>query len=203
MQRLIGTPIGEVAITAQGGAVRRIAFVYGAECRGNLPDPEEIMRRRTAADSADESGTAASDPGVIMRRRTAAADSADESGEGAFDGRDEQLLDRTERQLGEYFAGKRKAFDLPIAFPKASEFRTRVWQYLSTIPYGETRTYAQAAESAGLASAMRAAGGVVGANPLAIVVPCHRIIGAHGSLTGFGGGLERKIFLLRLEGVLL
>jgi methylated-DNA-[protein]-cysteine S-methyltransferase len=103
------------------------------------------------------------------------------------------------RQLGEYFAGRRRAFDLELA-PRGTPFQLAVWQALRAIPYGETRSYGEVALAVGRPDAVRAVGAANGANPLPIVVPCHRVIGADGSLTGFGGGIEVKAYLLELEG---
>ena len=111
------------------------------------------------------------------------------------------LLDAAEAQLREYFAGTRRTFDLPLA-PRGTDFQLGVWQALRAIPFGETWSYAQLATRIGNASAMRAVGAANGRNPIPIIVPCHRVIGADGSLTGFGGGLPAKMFLLRLEGAL-
>lgn len=106
----------------------------------------------------------------------------------------------TVRQLGAYFAGDRRAFDLPLHFG-GTDFQNTVWRTLIDIPYGETITYADLAARIGRPTASRAVGAANGANPLPIVAPCHRVIGANGSLTGFGGGLPTKMFLLRHEGV--
>jgi methylated-DNA-[protein]-cysteine S-methyltransferase len=114
---------------------------------------------------------------------------------------DSALLCETRRQLGEYFSGVRRAFDLPLA-PRGTDFQRTVWRALTCIPYGETISYGTLAHRIGLPSAMRAVGAANGRNPLPIVVPCHRVIGSDGSLTGFGGGLATKQFLLRLEGAL-
>ena len=102
------------------------------------------------------------------------------------------------RQLGEYFAGERTAFDLPLR-PVGSGFELAVWDQLTRIPYGETRSYGYVATAIGEPGGAQAVGAANGRNPLAIVVPCHRVIGADGSLVGFGGGLPRKRFLLDLE----
>jgi methylated-DNA-[protein]-cysteine S-methyltransferase len=111
------------------------------------------------------------------------------------------VLAETARQLGEYFAGARRVFELPLA-PAGSPFQQSVWEALLDIPYGQTRTYGDVARRLGLPlSASRAVGAANGANPIPVVVPCHRVIGAGGRLTGYGGGLERKEALLRLEGV--
>lgn len=104
------------------------------------------------------------------------------------------------QQLAEYFSGARQGFDLPLA-PEGTEFQRRVWEELSRIPFGETRNYGEIAQAIGNPKASRAVGAANGRNPIPIVVPCHRVIGADGSLTGFGGGLETKQRLLALEGV--
>ena len=101
-------------------------------------------------------------------------------------------------QLGEYFRGARREFDLPLA-PEGTPFQLVVWQALRAVPYGETLSYGELAQRVGLAGGARAVGLANGANPLPIVVPCHRVIGADGSLTGFGGGLDIKRALLALE----
>ena len=101
-------------------------------------------------------------------------------------------------QLDEYFAGKRRAFDLKLA-PRGTSFQLEVWAALRAIPYGETRSYREIARTIGRPEAIRAVGAANGANPLPIIVPCHRVIGANGSLTGFGGGLPVKRYLLDLE----
>ena len=114
---------------------------------------------------------------------------------------DDAILGETRAQLDDYFAGTRRTFDLPLA-PRGTEFQLDVWQALRAIPYGETINYAQLAARIGNPSAMRAVGAANGRNPLPIVVPCHRVIGADGTLTGFGGGLPTKHFLLKLEGAI-
>jgi methylated-DNA-[protein]-cysteine S-methyltransferase len=112
---------------------------------------------------------------------------------------DSPLLKRTKKQLGEYFAGKRRDFDLPLA-PEGTAFQQRVWAALRQIPYGKTRTYKDQAIAIARPTATRAVGRSNGLNPLSIVVPCHRVIGSSGALTGYAGGLAQKSFLLRLEG---
>jgi methylated-DNA-[protein]-cysteine S-methyltransferase len=104
-----------------------------------------------------------------------------------------------ERQLAEYFAGSRQVFDLPLA-PAGTPFQLAVWRALQKIAYGRTTSYGQLARELGHAGGARAVGLANGANPLPVIVPCHRVIGADGSLTGFGGGLPIKQALLRLEG---
>lgn len=109
------------------------------------------------------------------------------------------ILVETERQLNEYFAGTRTRFDLPLDF-QGTEFQKRVWQALLEIPYGETRSYSQIALALGNPKSVRAVGAANGRNPISIIAPCHRVIGASGALTGFAGGLEAKTLLLTLEG---
>jgi methylated-DNA-[protein]-cysteine S-methyltransferase len=121
--------------------------------------------------------------------------------DGAWQQREDAVLRETRRQLEEYFDGRRRSFDLPLA-PRGTAFQQRVWMALRGIPYGETTSYAQLARGLGMPTATRAVGAANGRNPLPIVVPCHRVIGADGSLTGFGGGLPTKEFLLTLEGAI-
>jgi methylated-DNA-[protein]-cysteine S-methyltransferase len=108
------------------------------------------------------------------------------------------VLVRTQQQLEQYFAGQRRNFTVELD-PAGTDFQTRVWNALRTIPFGETRSYGQIAEQIGSHKAVRAVGAANGANPLSIIVPCHRVIGANGKLTGFAGGLEVKARLLALE----
>ena len=111
---------------------------------------------------------------------------------------DNPILLRTAEQLREYFAGTRVHFELDLEFA-GTEFQKKVWAALLTIPFGETRSYSQIATQIGNPSAVRAVGAANGKNPISIVAPCHRVIGASGKLTGFAGGLEAKALLLRLE----
>ncbi|HEY4129794.1 MAG TPA: methylated-DNA--[protein]-cysteine S-methyltransferase [Gemmatimonadaceae bacterium] len=111
---------------------------------------------------------------------------------------DHPILVETARQLEEYFVGTRTIFDLPLAF-NGTEFQRRVWSALLTIPFGETRTYAQIAKQIGAPDAVRAVGAANGRNPISIVAPCHRVIGSDGKLRGFAGGLDAKAQLLRHE----
>ena len=111
---------------------------------------------------------------------------------------DEDAFPEAVAQLAAYFAGERTGFDLEIELT-GTEFQRRVWAALQTIPYGETRSYRDIAEQVGAPTAFRAVGLANGRNPIGIIVPCHRVIGAGGSLTGYGGGLDRKQLLLELE----
>lgn len=111
---------------------------------------------------------------------------------------DRALLDRLERQLTEYARGQRTTFDVPICFT-GTPFQSAVWKALVTIPYGETRTYGEVAAQIGHPKSCRAVGSACGKNPLLLLVPCHRVVGAKGGLTGFAAGLPLKETLLRLE----
>ena len=111
---------------------------------------------------------------------------------------DHPILRLAEQQLGEYFAGARKSFDLPLDFA-GTPFQKKVWSELLNIPFGQTRTYGQIANAIGKPRAFRAVGAANGKNPISIVAPCHRVIGKDGSLTGFAGGLEAKECLLGIE----
>lgn len=112
---------------------------------------------------------------------------------------DDPLLDRVEAQLAEYFDGQRVEFDLPLA-NDGTEFQQKVWGELMRIPFGETASYGEIAARLGYEPVVsRAVGAANGANPIPIVVPCHRVIGSNGTLTGYAGGLERKRILLALE----
>lgn len=114
---------------------------------------------------------------------------------------DHAVLRRAQSQLDEYFAGARHGFDLPLA-PQGTDFQREVWWELANIPFGGTISYAELAQRVGRPTATRAVGAANGRNPLPIMLPCHRVIGTDGSLTGFGGGLPTKQFLLQLEGAL-
>ena len=122
----------------------------------------------------------------------------------AFEGIEQEtpLIKEAYRQLTEYLHGERKIFDLPLRM-KGPDCHLRVWHALCDIPYGETRSYKQIAEAIGNPKAVRAVGMANNRNPLLIVVPCHRVIGANGKLVGYGAGIEKKEFMLRLEKSLL
>lgn len=111
------------------------------------------------------------------------------------------VLLRCAEELNEYFSGKRIDFDLPLS-PAGTDFQRRVWHELARIPYGETRTYGEIAAAAGSPKGARAVGMACNRNPIAIVVPCHRVVGSSGNLTGYAGGLPAKELLLRLEHII-
>ncbi len=121
---------------------------------------------------------------------------------GLVEAPDHPVLVNAAQQLRAYFAGHRTTFDLPLEFA-GTEFQRQVWSALLRIPFGETRTYAQIAQEIGHPKAVRAVGAANGRNPISIVAPCHRVIGANGTLTGFAGGLAAKAHLLSLEGAQL
>ena len=122
----------------------------------------------------------------------------------AYEGKrlETSLIKEAYRQLSEYLIGERKSFDLPLN-PRGTVFQQQVWKVLCDIPYGETRSYRQIAEAIGNPKAVRAVGMANNRNPLLIVIPCHRVIGANGKLVGYGAGIEKKEFLLKLEKGLL
>jgi methylated-DNA-[protein]-cysteine S-methyltransferase len=122
-----------------------------------------------------------------------------EDPEAAPNKEDVAVLDQTERELREYFTGKRKVFTVKLA-ARGTPFQMKVWKLLRDIPFGETRAYLDLALSLGDKNAVRAVGGANGKNPIAIIVPCHRVIGKDGSMTGFASGVHRKEQLLALEG---
>jgi methylated-DNA-[protein]-cysteine S-methyltransferase len=113
-----------------------------------------------------------------------------------------KAVDESRRELSEYFEGSRTRFELPLDLRVAAEFRLRVMNELARVPYGSVTTYGALAAKAGRPAAARAVGTIMNRNPVPIVLPCHRVVGASGSLVGYGGGLERKEQLLRLEGVI-
>jgi len=148
----IDTPIGELLLAGEEGALSMIGFPKGSMRRD--PEPDWIYNEKPLAEAR--------------------------------------------RQLTEYFAGERKAFDLPLQL-SGTEFQVSVFEALQNIPYGETVSYGEIARRIGRPKAMRAVGAANGRNPIPIVVPCHRVIGSSGDMTGFGGGIDTKEALLRLE----
>ncbi len=170
MWTIIDSPVGELRLVADGGAVTAIEFL------GEMPTgPGEAASVRH------------------HQHRGATAYVPDQRVD------DDQLLGEVSRQLAAYFAGDLKDFDLPVS-PWGTPFQRRVWAALQDIGYGETRTYGAIAGGLGLTGhGARAVGVANGRNPIPIVIPCHRVVGADGSLTGYGGGMHRKQTLLELE----
>jgi methylated-DNA-[protein]-cysteine S-methyltransferase len=119
---------------------------------------------------------------------------------GVIKNQDSEILCQTRRQLTEYFEGNRKSFSLPLSL-SGTDFQRDAWQALLSIPYGETRSYSEQAQAVGRPKATRAVGHANAANPIPIIVPCHRVIAKSGKLAGFAGGGETKRFLLQLEGI--
>ncbi|MBX3588398.1 MAG: methylated-DNA--[protein]-cysteine S-methyltransferase [Ramlibacter sp.] len=116
---------------------------------------------------------------------------------------DHPVLAQAVQQLHEYYAGRRSRFELPLDLQGGTPFQQSVWQALLAIPPGETTSYGQLSQGIGKPAAVRAVGAAVGRNPVSVIVPCHRVLGTDGSLTGYAGGLERKTALLQLEGALI
>lgn len=171
---IVDTPIGKLCIEVEGGFVTGVRMAF-----------EESDRKECRQEIISNNGSTKENMLVNHSEECLGKVSMD-------------LLTETGKQLQEYFDGKRKGFNLPILL-RGTEFRKKVWQGLCTIPYGETRSYKELAELVGNPKAVRAVGGANNKNPIMIIVPCHRVIGADGSLVGFGGGLEVKKYLLELE----
>ncbi|MEW2424460.1 methylated-DNA--[protein]-cysteine S-methyltransferase [Streptomyces nigra] len=154
------------------------------------------MRRHTVIDSPYGPLTLVAEDGVLCGLYM--TDQRHRPAEETFGPLDASPFAQTEEELEAYFAGELRQFTIPLHL-KGTPFQLTVWNHLRTIPYGETRTYGQLAEALGNRGASRAVGLANGKNPIGIIVPCHRVIGATGSLTGYGGGLPRKQRLLAFE----
>lgn len=188
----VDSPLGPVLLAAAAAGLKRIAFEHGE------PAPERPAEW-LALPGAEAEGTVApaAGPGATTGASTAGA-SAVEAGSANGAASAAGILHQAARQITEYFAGARRDFDLPLA-PDGNPFQQRVWSLLRGIPYGQTRSYGELARHLGRPGAARAVGSANARNPLPIVVPCHRVIGADGTLTGYAGGLRLKAFLLELE----
>lgn len=171
------SPLGDLTICATVDGLTEIAFA--------AMEPHRELAQRTLQDAELPAATAA---GAVVALQSLHSENAEI----------QQHLERAVQQLCEYFQGQRQTFQLPLA-AKGTEFQQQVWQLLQQIPYGETWSYGQQASKLGNANASRAVGAANGKNPLAIVVPCHRVIAANQRLTGYAGGLSRKLWLLRFE----
>ena len=170
MWTVVPSPVGDLRVVADGAAVRAIDFLGEMPAAGR--ESRSVARFAARADGAPLGDRDDADP----------------------------LLRESAQQLEAYFSGASRTFDLPLA-PTGSDFQLRVWTELQRIGYGETATYGEVAGRLGLAGhAARAVGAANGRNPIPIVIPCHRVVGANGVLTGYGGGIERKRTLLALEG---
>lgn len=173
---LLSTPLGALEIRANDQGLLAVGFT-------EVDKRPELARERHQQLTLDPASHAAPVQVLHLTAATAAQ---------------RRLLENCCQQLAEYFAGHRMQFDLPLA-PAGTEFQRSVWQGLCRIPYGQTQSYGQLAASLGKVKAMRAVGSANGRNPIAIIVPCHRVIGADGRLTGYAGGLTRKVWLLQHE----
>ncbi|MBP3035601.1 methylated-DNA--[protein]-cysteine S-methyltransferase [Arthrobacter sp. zg-ZUI100] len=180
LHAVMASPIGELTLLADGGA---LAAVY-MENHKRGPARELLGTRVELDDDAvcGAGDAAAAGREVAPGREASAA----------------AVLARTRDQLAEYFAGERREFDLPMA-PAGNPFRQQVWALLQEIPYGETRSYGDLARQLGDRNLAQAVGSANARNPVSIIIPCHRVVGAAGALTGYAGGLARKHFLLGLE----
>jgi len=168
----LSTPLGTLAIVANDQAITLVEFISSCDAHDYLPEKKPKHSVNTVTDIATENVTENATENAISIQ--------------------------AKQQLTEYFDGIRTEFDLPLA-PKGTIFRQQTWQALLQIPYGETRYYSQQAQLMDNPKAVRAVGAANGANPIAIVIPCHRVIGKNGSLTGYAGGLDRKAWLLNFE----
>jgi methylated-DNA-[protein]-cysteine S-methyltransferase len=181
MHKTISTSIGELTVVAdESGAITGVEFGGRAATGTGAPATGTSAAAARTSAAAAGIGAAAADPAAGAADRAAAA------------------LHAAATQLREYLAGERTDFDLALE-PHGNSFELLVWDELLRIPYGETTSYGEIARRIGHAGAARAVGRANARNPIAIVVPCHRVIGTNGSLTGYGGGLERKRALLALE----
>jgi methylated-DNA-[protein]-cysteine S-methyltransferase len=178
--RVVSTPIGDVSLATDGAGLCRVHF---GRYEGQVAESSGRLDLRSAQLEEAVSSTR-------LDLRSAQVEEV-ESGD--------PVLARAAEQLDEYFAGRRTEFDLPLAELGGSDFERAVWAQLAEIPYGEMRTYGAVAKAVGDPSAARAVGVACNRNPVAIVLPCHRVVGAGGKLVGFGGGLPTKRFLLELE----
>ena len=155
-------------------------------------------RRHTTVDSPIGPLTLAADDGVLCRIEMEGQRHAADPGQLGDRAAGLACLDLAAEQLDEYFSGGRRRFELPLA-PTGTPWQLRVWSALADIPYGATESYGSLASRVGRPGAARAVGAANGRNPLPLVLPCHRVVGSDGSMTGFGGGIERKLALLALE----
>jgi AraC family transcriptional regulator of adaptative response/methylated-DNA-[protein]-cysteine methyltransferase len=167
----IDSPVGVLRVGVTDTALSMLEFVNGVPAAGDLPAASKHER---PADDPDQHGA----PSPILRRSP--------------------ILDQTRRELEEYFAGIRRSFEVPLSF-HGSPFQERVWNVLRGIGYGEQLSYLEQSRRVGDEKAIRAVAQANGQNPIAILIPCHRVINANGRLGGFGGGLLRKQYLLDLE----
>lgn len=193
------SPLGEMILSSDGEALTGLWFKDQKHLPDWLCDVERLtwdagvgIGAGAGAETGTGTGTGAeTDAGLLRDPSRSISD------------RPVPVLDEAVRWLASYFAGREPGFT-PLLRPyKPSPFRQKVWEALREIPYGETRTYGEIAEKIGCRHSAQAVGNAVGHNPISLIIPCHRVLGKDGSLTGYAGGLERKAWLLRLEGSLL
>lgn len=175
------SPVGVLYLAARADAVVGIWY----EDQAHFPLPHEL-------------GELIENPGAYLREHGTAEDDTAEDEEPAGEYAAAQLLSRAEVELSEYFERKRTSFTLPLD-PEGTDFQLIVWEHLKTVPAGYTTTYGEISRAVGPGAPAQAVGQAVGRNKVSIMIPCHRVIGADGSLTGYAGGVERKQFLLDLE----
>jgi len=174
---VIDSPVGSLTLTASDKGLQEVLLPAG-DTSANGQAAQSTTAQSTAAESTEQQPAGGADGNAAAEQTPA-----------------EAILASAQQQLGEYFAGERRSFDLPLDL-SGTEFQLRAWQALASVGYGETASYGEQAERIGRAGAARAIGRANGANPVPIVLPCHRIVGADGSLTGYGGGLRVKEQLL-------
>lgn len=203
----IATPVGPLTIRATARAVTAVRFGAwppdeGAETEQDSESPQSTKAEQTADHSGTQQNSRAEQNPTPFEESALGQDWALDQESDAEHNADADaasaLLRQAARELREYFAGARRTFDFPLAL-EGTSFQCAVWEALRGIPFGETRTYAEIARGIGRPKACRAVGMANHRNPAVIVVPCHRVIGSSGALTGFAGGLETKERLLRLE----
>lgn len=189
---IVPSPLGALLLREEGGRLAEVAFLSPTFSPETPFESELAAARRLDAQPFAAARLNAVD--VKTQPFAAARLNADD----APPPETPPILRRAAAQLAEYFAGTRTRFDLPLA-PVGTEFQRRVWVATSAIKFGETATYGEIARKIGAPNAARAVGGALNRNPICIVVPCHRVVGSSGKLTGYDGGVDRKAFLLNLE----
>lgn len=192
VQASFQSPLGPITLAATARGLTGLWFVEGQRhLPPELGGPDQSAPRRAAPSKHSPLG------GQRITR------SEKRGGHTLWPSDPEQpVLKQVSQQLAEYFAGQRSRFEVPLDLACGTAFQQSVWQALLAIPYGGTASYGEVSRRIGKPTAVRAVGAAVGRNPVSIIVPCHRVMGTDGSLTGYAGGLHRKIALLKLEGVL-
>lgn len=177
--RELDIPVGQIILGAMGG---KLCLCDWKNSRRRMQNTNRI-KRLLKAELVDI--TSVQEKPELLAEASALQDSL-------------SILDKTEKELAEYFAGSRKSFDIPLLLV-GTDFQKSVWQVLREIPYGEVVSYMEVSQSIGNPQAIRAVSQAIGSNPLSILIPCHRVVGSNGALTGYAGGIEVKRCLLELE----